>query len=466
MTITTAAPVLTMSATETRDLELVLDGVLPSGHRLGGPVDLAPPRAERRQASIRAGLLVDADLARVATAAGGLTLVDQEQTPLASLTELRANPGEADGGPVLLTGTLGRERLRESGAARELGLGLSASADAYDGLVVFGRPALLSDDQRVEGFLRDVCRDRRAARVLVAVPDQAVDSAGVPTLLTVELASQRMRRLAGAATGLRLDVATTPLPWRDPVSDRALVAALASHVGAREVLVLSDRVHLDEAAPTWREVSERLDDQAVGPAALHPADLSALSRWRPPRARRGLVVMLTGLSGSGKSTIARSLAARITQRTSRTVSLLDGDVVRQLLSHGLGFDRESRLLNVRRIGFVATEVARHGGVAICAPVAPYAQARDDVRDMVGQVGDFVLVHVSTPLSECERRDLKGLYAKAREGLIPNFTGISDPYEVPTNADVTIDTTTMSTSDAVEQLFDYLAGGGWLQGGTS
>lgn len=466
MTVVTAVPVRVMAPREIRDVELVLDGILPSGHVLGGRVAPASRLPSRPRGPVCAGLVVDPDLARLASAAGCLTLVDQEQTPLASLAMLRATPTPADvvGDEVMVTGTLTRERLRESGPARELAVDLSVSEGAYDGLVVFGRPALTSDEPRLTTFLHGVRRSNPRARVLVAVPDQAVDTAGVPTLLMAELASRAVDRLSGAAGGVRVDVATAPLAWRDPVSDPALVAALSAHVGARNVLVLSDDVGLDDAAARWREVVGHLDNGGVHSAVLHPADLATLSRWRPPRSRRGLVVMFTGLSGSGKSTIARSLAARISQQTSRTVSLLDGDVVRQLLSSGLGFDHESRLLNVRRIGFVATEVARHGGLAICAPVAPYAQARDDVRTMVGEVGDFVLVHVSTPLQECERRDLKGLYAKARQGLIPNFTGISDPYEAPTNAEITIDTTDVTNAAAVERLFNYLASGGWLETG--
>ncbi|WP_374968267.1 adenylyl-sulfate kinase [Terrabacter sp. BE26] len=490
MTITTAVPVLTMSATEIRDVELVLGGVLPSGHLLGGPVAAFTRRPARTGGPVCAGLLVDADLARLATAAGGITLVDQEHTPLASLTALRTGPAAlADGEQVVVTGTVARERLRESGPDRALALDLDLAGGAYGGLVVFGRPALTWDDRRLEMFLHGVRRGDHGARVLVVVPDQAVDTAGVPTLLMAQLAARSVDRVCSGCEGVRVDVATAPLPRRDPVSDEALVGALAAHVGARDVLVLSDDLRLDDAAEAWREVVGLLDGQLDGQhdgqldgrpqgrrvdrldhhvvsACLHPDDRAALSRWRPPRSRRGLVVMFTGLSGSGKSTLARSLAARISRETSRTVSLLDGDVVRQLLSQGLGFDHESRLLNIRRIGFVAAEVARHGGVAICAPVAPYARARDDVRAMVGEVGDFVLVHVSTPLEECERRDLKGLYAKARAGLVPSFTGISDPYEAPTDADLTIDTTALSSAAAVDRLFDYLAGGGWLETGTS
>ncbi|MFG1685004.1 adenylyl-sulfate kinase [Nonomuraea sp. NPDC049269] len=182
----------------------------------------------------------------------------------------------------------------------------------------------------------------------------------------------------------------------------------------------------------------------------------------PPH-RRGLVVFFTGLSGSGKSTIARGLRDSLLELGSRTVTYLDGDVVRHLLSKGLTFSKDDRDLNIRRIGFVAAEAARHGGLAICAPIAPYADTREEVREMVESVGaDFLLVHVATPLEECERRDRKGLYAKARAGLIPEFTGVSDPYEEPDDADLVIDTTHISIEAAVSQVLGALRSGGWVR----
>ncbi|MFD0470107.1 adenylyl-sulfate kinase [Nonomuraea thailandensis] len=182
----------------------------------------------------------------------------------------------------------------------------------------------------------------------------------------------------------------------------------------------------------------------------------------PPH-RRGLVVFFTGLSGSGKSTIARGLRDALLELGSRTVTYLDGDVVRHLLSKGLTFSKQDRDLNIRRIGFVAAEAARHGGLAVCAPIAPYAATREEVREMVESVGaDFLLVHVATPLEECERRDRKGLYAKARAGLIPEFTGVSDPYEEPDDADLVIDTTHISIEAAVSRVLDTLKSGGWIR----
>src|SRR6202008_2283942 len=164
-----------------------------------------------------------------------------------------------------------------------------------------------------------------------------------------------------------------------------------------------------------------------------------LRRARRPRHERGGGVFMTGLSGPGKSTLARDLRDALLERGDRTVSLLDGDQVRRLLSAGLTFSRADRDLNIARIGFVAAEVARHGGIAICAPIAPYATARAGVRRMVSEVGDFVLVHVSTPLEVCEARDRKGLYAQARAGIIGSFTGGSAPFEGPHTAHLAIDT---------------------------
>jgi sulfate adenylyltransferase len=176
-----------------------------------------------------------------------------------------------------------------------------------------------------------------------------------------------------------------------------------------------------------------------------------------------LTVFLTGLSGSGKSTIASALRARLLERGGRQVTLLDGDLVRQNLSSELGFSREHRDLNIRRIGFVAAEVTRHGGTAICAPIAPYDAARKDARRQIASHGGFVLVHVSTPIEVCEARDRKGLYAKARAGLVKEFTGVSDPYEAPADAEITIDTSVLDRDAAVGVLVSYLEREGYIGG---
>jgi sulfate adenylyltransferase len=235
----------------------------------------------------------------------------------------------------------------------------------------------------------------------------------------------------------------------------------------------------DPAAEVWRplgliepgaergqlgdeELASLLDSGEPLPAWHTPQPVAReLRRARPPRHERGLVVFMTGLSGSGKSTIARDLRDELAERGDRTVSLLDGNLVRRLLSAGLTFSRADRDLNIARIGFVGAEIARHGGIAICAPIAPYAEARARVRQMVAQTGDFLLIHVATPIDVCAARDRKGLYAKARAGLIDGLTGVSDPYEEPTNADLVIDTSAASRQEAVGAVLDLLTKGGWI-----
>ncbi len=170
-----------------------------------------------------------------------------------------------------------------------------------------------------------------------------------------------------------------------------------------------------------------------------PEVVSELRRSKPPRARQGFTVFFTGLSGSGKSTIANALMVKLMEMGGRPVTLLDGDVVRKHLSSELGFSKEHRDINIRRIGYVASEITKNGGIALCAPIAPYAATRAAVREMIEEHGAFVEVHVATSLEECERRDRKGLYKLAREGKIKEFTGISDPYEAPQNPEIRLDT---------------------------
>ncbi len=183
---------------------------------------------------------------------------------------------------------------------------------------------------------------------------------------------------------------------------------------------------------------------------------------RPEPGDQGLVVFFTGLSGSGKSTLAQALTDLILEQGERTVTSLDGDVVRRNLSAGLTFSKSDRETNIRRIGWVAAEIARHGGVAVCSPIAPYDETRRQVEEMVDDAGgEFFLVHVATPLEECERRDRKGLYAKARAGEIPEFTGISSPYEEPDNAAVRVDTTGRSVEAALGDVLAALRERGHL-----
>ena len=193
-----------------------------------------------------------------------------------------------------------------------------------------------------------------------------------------------------------------------------------------------------------------------------PEVIAELQRQSPPRERQGFTVFFTGLSGAGKSTLARSLAARLMEMGGRCVTLLDGDIVRRHLSSELGFTKAHRDINVRRIGFVAAEITKNRGIAICAPIAPYRQTRRDVRSMIEAVGGFIEIHVATPIETCESRDRKGLYAKARAGLIPEFTGVSDPYEVPEKPELAIDTTSLGIDESVQQILLKLEHEGYLR----
>lgn len=193
----------------------------------------------------------------------------------------------------------------------------------------------------------------------------------------------------------------------------------------------------------------------------YPEVATELRRTHPPRARQGFTVFFTGLSGSGKSTIANALLVKLLEMGGRPVTMLDGDLVRKNLSSELGFSKEHRDINIRRIGYVASEITRSGGIAICAPIAPYDGTRKAVRSLVEAGGGFVLIHITTPLEVCEERDRKGLYAKARAGLIPEFTGISDPYEEPADAEMAIDTAQFSPDEAANQIILYLERLGYI-----
>ncbi|HEY1179044.1 MAG TPA: adenylyl-sulfate kinase, partial [Phytomonospora sp.] len=328
-----------------------------------------------------------------------------------------------------------------------------------------------------------------SAHVLVLIPIATPGPDGLPPEALVRAVLAARDRLPRACT-----VAAVPIaPRGDEIRDGLLNAKVAAAYGVTHLLSDGQTVTggglrvivprelgydirdgqwrpLDDIPPRFRrprktptEIGDLLD-RGHGLPDWHtpPAVAAELSRSRPPRRERGLVVFCTGLSGSGKSTIARGLYDTLAESGQRTVSLLDGDVVRRLLSAGLSFSAADRDLNIRRIGYVAAEIGRHHGVAICCPIAPYAASRDAAREAAREAGaDFVLVHVATPLEECERRDRKGLYAKARAGVIGSFTGISDPYEEPANAELTIDTTDLSVDEAVERVITYLTDEGWL-----
>ncbi len=240
------------------------------------------------------------------------------------------------------------------------------------------------------------------------------------------------------------------LPDAGPADSGVYLPRSHAPSGAR-ILTLSgtelrQRLHSGTEVPGWFSYPEVIDE---------------LTKAYPPRGAQGFTVFFTGLSGAGKSTIAQVLMAKLMERGGRPVTLLDGDIVRRNLSSELGFSKDHRDLNIQRIGFVASEITKNRGVAICAPIAPYAAARRRVREVVDQHGGFVEVYVSTPLDVCEARDRKGLYAKARAGLITGFTGIDDPYEAPEAPELTIDAGRQSPEQAANTILSFLSAEGYL-----
>ena len=210
------------------------------------------------------------------------------------------------------------------------------------------------------------------------------------------------------------------------------------------------------------QLRQRLQDGREIPSWFtYPEVGTELRRTHPPRHRQGFTVFFTGLSGAGKSTIANVLLVKFLELGGRPVTLLDGDIVRKHLSSELGFSKEHRDINIRRIGFVASEITKNGGIAICAPIAPYDKTRKEVRQMVEAGGGFQLVFLGTPLEVCESRDRKGLYAKARAGLVKEFTGISDPYEEPADADIVINTAEYTPEEAAQAIFLHLEKEGFI-----
>jgi sulfate adenylyltransferase len=356
----------------------------------------------------------------------GVPLVDRENTPLARID---------DGGETRVVHLIAPRAARfESAAAgtarrttaearaawpsgtRAVPLFRVPTAPEWDALVT-GLAAIATDRLVIVGFAASSTGDETVRALADSIPVLAEELSGRLDL-TVDALVVPWPDASSAAID--------PVEWRG-MSSPQIAESIAERFG---LTLAGDLPVLDPTPAAGAEMPEVL--RGVLPTS------------RPQR--RGLAVLLTGLSGSGKSTLAQALASEL--RRTRTVTLLDGDDVRRLLSAGLGFDRASRELNVERIGFVAATIAHHGGCAIAAPIAPFADGRRRFREQVEAEGEFFLVHVSTPLEVCEARDRKGLYAKARAGEIPEFTGISSPYEPPDDADLRIDTSVVDVPDAV------------------
>jgi sulfate adenylyltransferase len=363
-------------------------------------------------------IIVPPSLLQSAHDAGGLLLTDPQGTPLVLATAVGDSAVSLDPDTV--------RPLRSPAHGPFRGLRLPAREVARGGpyrAVVFRTLPTLADVGRVRHFVGD------AAGLIVALVAAPV---GVD--------------LPGLVRAVRSFAAEVGFPVvAIPARDERLRIALTAY-GVRDYLDID---------ATRSEPERAALDGDGDPQELPEDSRRELRRLRPEPGRRGAVVLFTGLSGSGKSTLARALVDALEESGDRTVTLLDGDEVRRLLSAGLGFSREDRDLNVRRIGYVASLVAKHGGIAVCAPIAPYADSRAAVRAMAEEAGEFVLVHVSTPLEVSEARDRKGLYAKARAGLLPQFTGVSDPYEAPADASLDIDTSHMEVDAAVSLVLGEL-----------
>ena len=430
-----AIPQWTPSQRELDDLDLLLtDSFHPP---LDGFVD---PADAGDAAPVT--LVVGSQTAEVATGLGALDLLDPEGTPLARLRV--TGTWRAGAGRVGLTGSVERLAHTDFGPFRRLHLPPAAIHEAHD-----------------EDTLLAVPVTRPPTESDLEIIRAAAEQAGRTPLLLACVGEGMPRQVSGPAL-VRATLAATDMVGRGA---RVVAVSAADHDGGTPH---GDWTSANEwllASVASAYATETLMLPGQGDGAL-PAQIAAIvSKDRPPRDRQGVVIFFTGLSGSGKSTLARALVDYILEQGERTITSLDGDVVRHHLSKGLGFSREDRETNILRIGFVAAEIARHGGLAICSPIAPFDSTRAAVREMTHRAGGgFVLVHVATPLEECERRDRKGLYAKARAGEISDFTGISSPYEAPTDA-IKIDTTNRDIAECLEQLVTTLTGDGWLTGST-
>ena len=249
-----------------------------------------------------------------------------------------------------------------------------------------------------------------------------------------------------------LDITMVPFKMRVYVENKAESLAADETEPTDKVLDLS-------GTEFRRRLQEGLD---IPEWFSYPKVVEELRRAHPPKHKQGFTVFFTGLSGSGKSTVANALMVKLLEDGSRPVTLLDGDVVRKNLSSELTFSKEHRDLNIQRIGYVASEITKNGGIAICAPIAPYAATRRQVREMISPYGGFLETWVSTPIEVCEARDRKGLYAKARAGIIKGFTGIDDPYEAPENAEIVIDTGELSPDLAAHRILITLEKLGYIR----
>jgi sulfate adenylyltransferase len=489
------APSYTPRAHELADLELLLSGAYAPLTGFLGRADLSALQRRGRLADgtpwpVGVTCEIPAELATVLDLADPLrrtvVLTDPEGAPVAAVEVTDAWPTSAGmyaiGGAVRRMGDGGHgpfQRLRRSPA--------EVKALLPPGRVL----GVIADRPLHRPQLAQIAHAARtlAAHLLIIIPVTGPGPDGLPPEALVRTIFAARDRMPPATI-----VAVPLMPRSDEMRDALLRARVATAYGVTHVLSTGDMLSggglrvlvprelaYDNRDGQWRwgeDIPPRNRRLAMSTAEIEdlldrgfplpewhtpPAVAKELSRVRPPRRHRGLVVFFTGFSGSGKSTIARGVADSLRESGERTITFLDGDVVRRELSAGLGFSRADRDRNVRRIGWVAAEVARHRGMSIACPIAPYEDARAAVRAMATEAGaGFVLVHVATPLEVCERRDRKGLYARARAGQLRGMTGIDDPYEVPADAELTLDTTDMTVPEAIDVVLAYLLESGWVE----
>ena len=449
-------------------------GTLADGTPWPVPVTLEVPR------EMAEGLDLDDPLHRT------VVLTDPEGAPTAAIEASDAWP--TDDGRYGIGGTVRRMGEGGQGPFQRL----RRTPEEVRALLPPGRVlGVIADRPLHRPQLAQIAHAARtlAAHLLIIIPVTGPGPDGLPPEALVRAIFAARDRMPPAT------IVAVPLTLRgDEMRDALLRARVAAAYGVTHVLSTGDMLSgaglrvlvprelaYDNRDGQWRwrdDIPERFRRLAMTAAEIDdlldrgfplpewhtpPAVAKELARVRPPRRHRGLVVFFTGLSGSGKSTIARGLADSMRETGERTITLLDGDVVRRELSAGLGFSKADRDRNVRRIGWVAAEIARHRGMAVACPIAPYANARAAVREMAVEAGaGFVLVHVATPLAVCEERDRKGLYARARAGQLRGMTGIDDPYEEPTDAELVIDTTAMTVPEAIDVVLAYLLENGWVE----
>jgi sulfate adenylyltransferase len=391
------------------------------------------------------GWLPPSTLPGAVTSGTGLLLTDRENSPLALL---EASDGAGPTLRVLRALSRGSGPHWDPAARMSLADLRARTAGASSGVL-----ACVIDDvpTRVdEDVLVSTARAAREDAIVVIVP---VARRPLPP---GRVGAAGLTRVAWAvADGLAADrpertVIRLVLPWpTDGLADLGRVLGAAGVGPSARVTDLRSADELGRVSALPDMLEREVGD------LYPPASAREVLRAHRSAPERGAVVFLTGLSGSGKSTIARALADELADEDPRRVTLLDGDEVRHHLSRGLGFDAESRAANIDRIAWVASLIAAHGGIAVAAPIAPFGDGRRAARRMAEEHGAFLLVYVSTPLEVCEARDRKGLYARARAGEIEEFTGISSPYEVPEDADLIVDTTSLDVADAVGQVRDAL-----------